>query len=686
MASKEVAYYQVPDKKTNFKQIIIMRKNNFLWIVERYLLLSCWLVCVSCSEKDDPNAPEEKTIEAGEDGSVVFDIPSGNTGGGTSGGTTSGSIVVPSGEDFDLTISQKSSYTDPSGEVFQCEPRASIKLEVKVDTVFVKDIASLTKVNANVNVSNKTEGNNPTKYSIDQNVSIGDQSIDFDISYESYTYVNSKEQNVLMPYVKLNQAQFANTTSTRSTEDNAQPSVVLADIQIKKLSPQTRAIEVTDTTFYEVTAKFNVSAEVENSSDNTSENIALDVVYVGVVTETNSYPGAELSYELTDDSGNVLDKTSFDVAYNSSFTLNLKQTSSYTDDKGTIKPETPLVAWTKITSPEMLKISKADELVALADKVTIETYSPTPENSLLPYYSLSKPTLDGEVVVSKVSASDDGSTEVYKAIAKYTQTATPVNVGGMAEIALSYTVEYQGTVTVELVDVVYEKSYVWEDAHDNIETNVQLIVTRKRIYSNGEVIEDVFKSVKHNVYYGTSNGTTPSVIEENDQYFALDTVIIYHKLGVPGTDLNALVITYNNGTGEEYVPSGESDAYTVAGDWSKYSLNGDGLNYYDENAKEQGWYHCRLSTALSLKVFYGIHQVINGDIASGYVDRFFCIDNQIFTFEPMTKEYKYSVEDAHSPIRGDVKVFNRTIDATYLGRKFHYAKIDSVYLLPPTTE
>ncbi len=114
-----------------------------------------------------------------------------------------------------------------------------------------------------------------------------------------------------MPYVKLDQAKFANTTSTKSAEDNAQTRVELADIQIRKLSPETRAIEVTETIFYEVTAKLNVNAEVENSSNESSENIALDVVYVGAVTETNSYPGAELSYELTDDAGNVLDKTSF---------------------------------------------------------------------------------------------------------------------------------------------------------------------------------------------------------------------------------------------------------------------------------------------------------------------------------------------------------------------------------------
>ncbi len=281
-----------------------------------------------------------------------------------------------------------------------------------------------------------------------------------------------------------------------------------------------------------------------------------------------------------------------------------------------------MVAWTKITSPDMLKISKADDLVTLADKVTIETYSPMPENGSLPYYSLSKPTLDGEVVVSKVSASDDASTEVYKAIAKYTQTATPVNIDNMSEIVFSYSVEYQGTVTVELVDVVYEKN---------------------------------------------------------------DSLIIYINYGVNVPSLDCIKVTYNNGTGEPCLYYPEDTDNPDPGVWSTYTHRDTG-EYFDENVKTGGWYECRFGRKLEAEI-YIVDE--NGDyydaitvsyIASILVDKFFCIDGQIISFEPMTREYKSSFTDAYSPTLGDVKVSNQTINTTYLGRKFHYAKIDTLYI------
>lgn len=661
-----------------------MKKNFFLWLIAKVFavaMLTC--VIVSCDKENienDPIIPDEQTIEAGENGSVDFDISSA---GDDSGEGTSGPITVTPEEEFDLTISQKSSYTDPNGKVFECEPKANIKLEVKLDTVYVKDINSLIKVNANVDASNKKEGSNPTTYSIDQKVTIGEQIVDFDISYESYTYVNSQQQNVLMPYIKLNQAEFANAVSGRSGGTDAQSSVTLADIRICKISPETRSIEVTDTTFYEVTAKFNVRAEVENSSDETSEDIALDVVYVGAVMETRTYPGAELSYEMTDANGNVLDKTNFNVAYNSTFTLNFNQISSYTDENGVITPDEPLVAWTKITSPDVLKINKAGDLAALVDEVKIETYSPAPENNLLPYYSLSTPKLDGDVVVSKISTSDDGISEVYKAVAKYTQKATPVNVDGASEIILTYEVEYQGTATVELLDETYEKEIVWEDKHDNIPTNYRIIITRKRTYSNGDVIEDVFKSDRDVIPYKfDSSSISKDIIYEGKAYFALDTIISYGKRGIPAPNLDGLKIIWNDDSGDELLHLNEENP--VPGVWTTYQHEVT-EEYYTEDTKVGGYYKCRFEDYLGADIGWmgdnGFIWLINEYIVSGVFDRFFYIDGKLITFDPMTREVHKSFTDAKSETLGDVKVLSMKIDATYLGRTFHYALIDTLYLL-----
>ena len=78
-------------------------------------------VCVSACSSDDPE-PEPKPIpDPKENGEVVFDItlPEGN-----GNGTVDSPAEVQKGETLDMTISQKSSYTDPDGTVFTCEPKS----------------------------------------------------------------------------------------------------------------------------------------------------------------------------------------------------------------------------------------------------------------------------------------------------------------------------------------------------------------------------------------------------------------------------------------------------------------------------------------------------------------------------------------------------------------------------------
>ena len=61
-------------------------------------------------------------------------------GGGNGTGTASDPAVVHYGEMLSVEVSQKTSYTDPNGEVFSCEPKAVIKLSVAKDTLYAKDL------------------------------------------------------------------------------------------------------------------------------------------------------------------------------------------------------------------------------------------------------------------------------------------------------------------------------------------------------------------------------------------------------------------------------------------------------------------------------------------------------------------------------------------------------------------
>ena len=64
-------------------------------------------------------------------------------GGGNGTGTASDPAVVHYGETLGVEVSQKTSYTDPNGEVFSCEPKAVIKLSVAKDTLYAKDLQAL---------------------------------------------------------------------------------------------------------------------------------------------------------------------------------------------------------------------------------------------------------------------------------------------------------------------------------------------------------------------------------------------------------------------------------------------------------------------------------------------------------------------------------------------------------------
>ena len=775
--------------------------------------------------------PVEVTIPAGEDGSVEFEIS--NENGGNSGESTTEPAVATTSEPLEMTISQTSSYTDPDGTVYECEPKAEIVIKANLDTVFVKDIKSLTVVSDDVNVTTSKDGENPVTHTTKQSFDIGGQKVEFDLAYEVYTYVNSQKQNIEMPYIKLNDANFGSAESVDVKSANA---VKLSNVSIRPLKPATRTIEVTDSTEYEVTARFNLEAETANLATTTKKTISFEVVYVGVVTETTTYPGAEYSYKLTDVDGNELSNTSFTVAPNETFELKFNQTSSYTDQNGV--ESATLTSWTKITTPDTLRIQKSTDLAERLDDVVIETKSDVPEGNL-PYYKLDKVELDGEVAVAEVykskdgklevykatatykqkavpvnmdggeeleftyvveylgkiafsgaelsyeltdadgnklestsftvapnetfelnikqtssytdldgkvetkypiakatittpdtqniqnadelkglldkvaisttsdelegdfpyykfenvvldgevtvvedSKSEDGKTIVYKATATYKQKAVPVNMDGGEELEFTYVVEYLGKVSIELVDVEYVKEVIWEDAHDNIYTNSQCVVTRKAKYSDGTVVETKFYSTKNFVQYVLGQSEKDSSGEiEYVTYKGVNnignTFIGTSATGVP--DLEHF--SYLWGGGDSLYVS--LPAYKgPVGVWTEYKHQ-DTNELYSESEQVEGCYGKQFGYRSSGYVYYQNDSRIvlrNYNIDLIYKDRFFCIDGKLFTFDPLQHKHSWNVETIETPNRGTCALHTLRADVTWLGRDFVYMVVDTVYV------
>ena len=372
----------------------------------------------------DPNIP------AGEEGEMTFEID------------VPDQVTVDG--PLDMTIVQTSSYTDPDGTVYECSPKATVSVAALKDTVFVTDIKQLTAIGETAAPEISEVGNSPVTHTICQAFEVGGQTVEFDLAYEVYTYVNSKKQNVEMPYVKLNPADFGSVAA----DTKGSSAVKLSDITVRPLSPATRSITVTDSTAYEVTVRFNLEAETANLAKTSKQSIPFDIVYVGVVTQTNTYPGAEYSYELKDSEGNALTGTEFIVEPGATFQLNLSQHSSYTDQNGavTATPE----AWTKITSPGKLRIANVEELVEKSKYVSIEVKSEKPEGKL-PYYIFEEVKLDGDVIITELADNQD----TYKATATYKQKAVPVNMENGDVLEFTYIVEYLGQIVNNGAEISY---------------------------------------------------------------------------------------------------------------------------------------------------------------------------------------------------------------------------------------
>ena len=960
----------------------------------------------SPQEKPEPEKPGDKpgtenpvpgdeVISAGDAGEMEYEIGKPD--------------VVEGAGDLQMSISQTSSYTDPDGTVFTCEPEARINVSVRLDTVYAKDFNELIELLEYVKPTCSENGEDPVTHSIDQQFRFGDQTIDLDMDYEVYTYRNSLGQNIGMPYIELREADFGEGGGTSAGE------IIRPSVTIRRVEPATRTIEVEDTAAYNVSVHFGVMAAPQNfaGAENKFERVEFEVQYIGMVPHTDTYPGAELSYRvedgegnalegseftvapgssftlnmvqnssytdqdgavsadpvasvtvttpntlsiasadelpglvdkvvfrtvsqslegklpycvledpvmdgevtvseeyvsedgyvtvykasaryiqefsfvnvdmpsespdeikafyytveylgkvtdypgaelsyrvedgegnalegseftvapgssftlnmvqnssytdqdgavsadpvawtriatpdtlsidnadelagmldkvvietssdelegnlpyyklegvvldgevsvaevsksedgklevykatatykqkavpvnieggkeleftyvveylgkvafsgaehsysLTDASGNALESTSFTVEPNNAFELNIKQSSSYTDRDGNVETKSP-TAWTKITTPDTLHIDKADELAGMLDKVVIETSSDELEGNL-PYYKLEGVVLDGEVSVAEVSKSEDGKTQVYKATATYKQKAVPVNIEGAKELEFTYVVEYLGKVSIRLVDVKYEQEVIWEDAHDNIYTNSQVVVTRKATYSDGTVDETKFYSTKNfvqPVVAGDYKDTSGEI--EYTTYPLIETVNSFvspYATGVPDLEHFSYDVCVGD---DEYVNWNDYQADSLyveladlkgpVGVWTEYKhQKTDEL--YSETEQKEGWYGKQFgyrSFILGEYIGDSYHPLRQYKIDLIYKDRFFCIDGQLFTCDPLEHTHKWSVETIETPNRGTCSLHKLEADVTWFGRKFYYAVVDTVYVKQPS--
>lgn len=461
-----------------------MKFKMSFWQIVLMSIVAAMFVCVSACNSDDPTPDPDPTptpnTNPKDNGEVSFTIELPQGGGN---GSSSSPATVEKGDTLNMAISQKSSYTDPDGTVFTCEPKATIELFAKLDTVYAKDIENLTKVKEGSDIKTNKTGTDPVCNQTVQTFDIGGQNIVFDLSHEIYTYVNSTKEKIEMPYIKLNQAKLGgnSTAETRSV-------AVMTGVSVRPLA-ETRGRVIRDSTMYEVNARFSVDIESVNTKDEATQTLEFSINYIGVVETVTELadPVSELSYVWEAKSGTNSQTSPFVKTNGDIMEIWMTQTSSYTDEYGNKASGEPKAKIKLSVAQDSIWAKSIEDLKAFAEKteekpsgqfatqkfgsalqsVDIEWSYENGEAVLagqpiaMPFYSLTPVELKD---VSLKDVSDDKATKaqasVYEVTVTFGQKAVAQNVVTEAsEIEVEYVISYIGTI---LKDPISDLSFAWE--------------------------------------------------------------------------------------------------------------------------------------------------------------------------------------------------------------------------------
>lgn len=704
-----------------------MKVNDAIWRLMLICITAMMCVGISgCSDSDEPDTSTPDTPSKTK-GDVEFSI---NLPSGSGAATATSPAVVNKGDTLSLTISQKSSYTDPDGSVFSCEPKAAISLFAKVDTVYAKDLAALTQVKGTDVKINRT-GSSPVVNQTVQTFEIGGQSVVFDLSHEVYTYINSEQESVEMPYVRLNQAKIGNKAATEE-KPQGRSAIAVTGITVRPLAPS-RAIMVTDTTMYEVNVRFSLEIESVNTSKTDKQALEFSLNYVGgveTVTELKE-PVSELAYEWSVKSGTSNTVPPF-VTNAKEMEVWMVQNSSYTDEYGNTATASPTAKIKLNAKHTTVWVSSKDELSALPDitgetdfgqsaiqrfgsdaqEIAIEWSYESVEASIagktieMPYYALEPARLkDVDVKELRDDKIDGKECTLYEVTATFTQKAVSNNVSGdSSEVEIEYSVKYFGALEIKIVMVEYFPGGEWIDPHDNMKLAYYAHVHRYRTYSNGKRVgPDVFGDYGHFIQLGFAHididgfndlGGGDWIDGGPEQRTTIGDSIATktksHKLsrlyGLSNPEIRRFgFLREHFGDWDKYIPSN---------DYRDESFNLCKGVYcpdeWPEDSRPNGWYFLEFFyehySGFKIKLYEDMDLEDQIGLSCGICfymhDQFLVIDGRRIDFSRLRNlkmDFKHTVDRFSEPGKEGV-ISKKEMDATYLGKKFYEAQIDTFYV------
>lgn len=676
---------------------------------------------VSCGD-DNPASPDPTPTD--EKGEVSFEI---STEGGTGSGTGTSPIEVAQGDTLGMTISQKSKYTDSEGTVFECEPKASICLFAELDTVYADKLEQLTAIQEKAEVQTSQEGQSPVTNRTLQKFQIGSQSVQFDLSYETYTYATA-DGNVEMPYAMPHEAVFGNAGAS---DEGERTRTVIRSISVKPL-PKTRA-SVSDTTWYEVNAVFNLDVECMNTREANKQNLTFSVTYRGAVTTEIelSEPVKELSHTIQATGGTASTSSPFVANPGETMGLLFKQTSTYTDAYGNQLSCEPEARISLSAETDTLYVQTKEDLEGVPASQNF-VFNPSGENPLLysatQRFELGTQHLQLEMSYEIYTATDVENNEIEMPYLKQNATipsAATVSelstaTGEMAdttfyEVRVSIKLEtvyvgtadenvqtteivasYIGAIVTwkeepELVKVEYRTGYVWEEAHDNLPLLYYAKVYRDRYYSNGEVFTDEFVDVGHPVE------SVSSIYPEEETSLDIENgeKIIFHSYRREEKDSISIVYSETEVPNLDLLTTDLSDdRYTTSlpGTWEDYLISKLYQNEFvsiDASFCQQSWENCDMATGWYFKDVRYIRSIdvnYNGvslwldirryNLKPEFYDQYLAIDGKRIDFLKYQPQhtYNFTVED-----KGNSRIYKYECWSKFMGKTFYLATVDTIY-------
>jgi len=674
------------------KHIIITR------IIPQLLMAAIIGFCSSC-DKENLVPEQENDADAGACEFVV------NIGGGNTADGADTPFEVSGTDPVSVTIVQKSSYTDPDGTVFTCEPKAHINIHAKVDTVFAKDINYLTTlINSTIENSEKKNVNFVEK-GLNQKFEIGGQEINIDLDYEVYTYTNSKSKAIEMPYVKVNSAKLATSGTNETRVGYRTSAVVLRTMALTRAS-------ISDTAKFNVNVKFEVELESVNTKAENKKTVEFNVSYVGVVENMTELYG-ENQYDIVNGDGTKV-SSPFNVTGAGDILLDFKQNSVLKAGQ-TVKyssnPKASInfkvendTAWVEkldelsnaILASEPETVVTGDNPISNALKCTYKSGSQAFEfdtnyevhvtdNSIeMPYLKFSKPTLVGieTQAINTASSANVSDTTLYNVTAKFKIECENTNVLNADTRELYFEANYVGAVVRKLVNTTYRKDFVYYEPYCDLPARFARFVYRDRHYSDGSVKTDKFADGPFSIHLQCDTGIDLENLDGRVVKYNDDFEVRYgnSKVSMP------YEFSYVYETSME-IPSLSyleiEDGFTrfdVAGNWNEY-WNSDIGECYSDGGKE-GWYICGIYMYYSKLLSYAGTRIRDHLFQVNYTDNFLYIDGKIIDFSEYRPQLSYKFTESEykgNSTRGPGKVFKHEMSGTYNGHEVLYVLADTVY-------